>query len=356
MCIMNFSSLLTPSFLLAGFTAFILTFVLVLLALWLFPKLKLMDRPERYGLTRKAIPYYGGIMMFVSFLICVFLFIPLTKPFIGVLLALALIVGMSFADDRWMLSPKFRLLGQVFAGLIVVAFGIGIRSFTNPFGGVILLDQIQFHVFGSEILVLGAIFTILWIVFVMNSMNFFDGVPGLLSGVSCLAFFVLCLLSLRTGQVIDQTQLVYMSLILAGIAGAFLVFDFPTPKILMGDTGSMFLGFLLAVSAIFSGGKVATVLIVLGFPLLDALWSIMRRVLSGQSPFKGDLNHLHHRFLKSGYSERQVVLIMYSVSAFFGGLALFLTSFQKMIAIGAIVFSMILLSILLFFRRKRSSV
>ncbi len=352
---MNFLSFFSSSFLLAGFTGFVLTFVLVLAALQFFPKLKLMDRPERYGLTRAAIPYYGGVTMFIVFLICVFLFIPLTKPFIGVLTALILIVGMSFADDRWMLPAKFRLVGQVLAALVVVVSGVGIRSLTSPFGGVVLLDQIQFSFFGSEILLLGAIFTILWIVFVVNSMNFFDGVPGLLSGVSCLAFFVLCLLSLRAGQVIDQTQLIYMSAILAGVTGAFLIFDFPTPKILMGDTGSMFLGFLLAVSAIFSGGKVATVLIVLGFPLLDALWSIMRRVLSGQSPFKGDLNHLHHKLLRSGYNERQVVFIMYSVSAFFGGLTLFLTSFQKMIAVGAIVFAMILLSILLFFRRRRAS-
>src|SRR3989338_4842128 len=240
----------TPSFLLAALTGFVLTFVLVLVALWLFPKLKLMDRPERYGLSRAAIPYYGGLAMFSAFVICVGLFIPLTRPFLGVLVGLSVIVAMSFADDRWMVPPRFRLMGQVVAGLIVVASGVGIRSLTNPFGGVLVLDQIRFSFFGTEILLLGGLFTILWIVFVINSMNFFDGVPGLLSGVSCLAFLVLALLSLRAGQVIDQTQLVYVSLVLAGITAAFLVFDFPSPKILMGDTGSMFLGFLLAVSAI----------------------------------------------------------------------------------------------------------
>lgn len=351
---MDLSALFTSTFLLAGFTGFIFTFVLVLVALKFFPKWGLMDRPERYGLTRAAIPYYGGIAMFLAFFVGVMFFVSLSRPLIGVLVAVGFIVAMSFADDRFQLSPKFRLAGQVIAALIVVASGIGVRSFTNPFGGVVPLDQIKFEFFGSEILLFGALFTVLWIVFVVNSMNFFDGVPGLLSGVSCLAFFVLALLSLRAGHVIDQTQLTYLSVILVGVTAAFLIFDFPQPKILMGDTGSMFLGFLLAVAAIFSGGKVATVLIVLGFPLLDALWSILRRVLSGRSPFKGDLNHLHHKLLQAGYSERQVILILYGVAAFFGGLALFLTAFQKMIAIGAIVIAMILLGILLFYRRKRS--
>lgn len=349
---MNFSALLAPTFLLAGITGFVLTFVFVLVALRFFPTWKLMDRPEKYGLTRAAIPYYGGITMVLAFFVGVMFFVPLSRSLIGVLVAVAFIVAMSFVDDRWMLSPRFRLVGQVIAALIVVASGVGIRSITNPFGGVIRLDQIRFEFFGNEILLFGALFTVLWIVFVVNSMNFFDGVPGLLSGVSCLAFLVLALLSLRAGHIIDQTQLTYLSVILVGATAAFLIFDFPQPNILMGDTGSMFLGFLLAVSAIFSGGKVATVLIVLGFPLLDALWSILRRILLQKSPFKGDLNHLHHKLLQTGYSERQVILILYLVAAFFGGLALYLTSFQKMIAIVAIVITMLLLGTVLFFRRK----
>lgn len=336
-------------------TAFILTFVLVLVALQLFPKIGLMDRPLKYGLTRAPIPYYGGVAMFIALIVCVAFFVPLTKSLVGVLCGLSFIVVMSFLDDYFSLPPLLRLAGQGIAACIVIGFGIGIRSFTNPFGGMILLDQFHVSLFGSQILVLGAIFTVLWIVFVINSMNFFDGVPGLLSGVSCLAFAVLALLSLRTGQVIDQTQLVSLSLILVGITSAFLIFDFPAPKILMGDTGSMFLGFLLAVSAIFSGGKVATVLIVLGFPLLDALWTVLRRLLRRQSPFRGDMDHLHHRMLRAGYSQRQVVLVMYTASASFGLMALYLTSFQKMIAVGAIVFSMLLLSILLFFRQRQKA-
>ncbi len=339
---------------LAGATAFVFTFVLALLALWLFPKVGLMDRPHRYGLKRDAIPYYGGLTLILSFIVCLLIFVPVTQQLIGVLIGLGLIAIVSFLDDMYQIRPIIRLAVQGLAAVVVSVFGVGIRSITNPFGGVIALDQIKMPFFGHEILIVGLVFTIIWIVFVVNSMNFFDGVPGLLSGISCIASIVLFLLSLRAGHVVDQQQLIYMSVILAGVCGAFVLFDFPTPKILMGDTGSMFLGFMLSVSAIFSGGKVATILIVLGFPLLDAVWSILRRVLSGRSPFSGDLNHLHHRLLRAGFSQRQVLFLMYTVATLFGGATLFLSSYQKMLAIGAILFSMILLSLLLWWRVRRA--
>lgn len=348
----DFSSF-SPMYLLAGITAFVFTFVLVLLAFWLFPRLGLMDRPQRYGLKREPIPYYGGLTMFLAFIMSVIVFVPFTLQLLGVLIGLILIVGVSFLDDMFQVRPSIRLAVQSVAAVIISFFGVGIRSITNPFGGVIALDQLQFSFLGQTVLVLGLIFTILWVVFVVNSMNFFDGVPGLLSGISFIAATVLFLLSLRVGHVVDQQQLIYLTVILAGCCGAFIFFDFPTPKILMGDSGSMFLGFLLAVSAIFAGGKVATLFIVLGIPLLDAIWSIIRRLLHGKSPFSGDLNHLHHRLLRAGFSEREVLVTMYGISGLFGLITLFLSSYQKMLALGAIVFSMLILSLLLFWRMRK---
>ncbi len=345
-------STLSPLYLLAGMSAFVFTFVLVLLALWLFPRLGLMDRPQRYALKRDAIPYYGGLTMFLAFLMSVILFVPFTVQLLGVLIGLALIVGVSFLDDMFQVRPIFRLAVQSVAAIVISLFGVGIRSITNPLGGILALDHFQVSLFGHTVLLLGLLFTILWIVFVVNSMNFFDGVPGLLSGISFIAAIVLFLLSLRVGHVVDQRQLIYLSIILAGCCAAFMFFDFPTPKILMGDSGSMFLGFLLAISAIFAGGKVATLLIVLGIPLLDAIWSIIRRLLHGKSPFSGDLNHLHHRLLRAGFSEREVLVTMYGISGLFGLATLFLSSYQKMLALGAIVFSMLLLSLLLFWRMR----
>ncbi len=341
-------------FLTAGLTAFMLTTIFALIALWLFPRIKLMDRPKRYGLTRDPIPYYGGIALILAFLISVAFFVPSSRPLTGVLIALALIVVVSFLDDMFQIRPAIRLAVQVLAALIISFFGVGIRSITNPFGGMFVFDGIQFTIFGQTLLLISVLFTVAWIVFVMNSMNFFDGVPGLLSGVSSIAFFVIFLLSLRAGHLIDQTQLIYLSMILFGICLAFVLFDVPSPTMLMGDTGSMFLGFLLAVLAIFSGGKVATLLIVLGVPLFDAVWSTLRRIIKGQSPFRGDLHHLHHRLLAAGLSERRVLFILYSVSGLFGFAALFLQSFEKMLAIGAILFTMILVSLLLFWRTRRA--
>lgn len=346
-------SSIQPLHILAGVTAFVCTFVLVLIALWLFPKIRLMDRPHRYGLARHPIPYYGGLTMYLAFIVSVVFFVPFTPQLLGVLLGLTLIVGVSFLDDMFQVRPVIRLVVQSFAAVIISIFGVGVRSLTNPLGGILVLDQWKISFFGHEVFILALIFTIFWVVFVVNSMNFFDGVPGLLSGISFIAALVLFLLSLRVGHVVDQQQLIFLSIILAGICGAFVLFDFPTPKILMGDTGSMFLGFLLAVSAIFAGGKVATVLIVLGIPLLDAVWSIARRLLAGKSPFSGDLNHLHHRLLRAGLSQRKVLLIMYGVSALFGFITLFLSSYQKMLALGAILFAMLMLSLLLFWRMRR---
>lgn len=340
------------SYFTAGFTAFTLTAIFTLVALWLFPRLRLMDRPKHYGLTRDPIPYYGGIALIAAFLVSIAFFVPSSRTFTGVLVALGLIVVVSFFDDMFQIRPSIRLAVQVLSALIISFFGVGIRSITNPFGGMFVFDGVQFTIFGQTLLLMSILFTVAWIVFVMNSMNFFDGVPGLLSGVSSIGFLVIFLLSLRTGHVIDQTQLIYLSVILFSICLAYVLFDFPSPMILMGDTGSMFLGFLLAVLAIFSGGKVATLLIVLGIPLFDAVWSIIRRLFKRQSPFRGDLHHLHHQLLRAGFSERRVLLVMYSLSAFFGFSALFLQSYEKMLATFAIIFTMILSSLLLFWHTR----
>jgi UDP-N-acetylmuramyl pentapeptide phosphotransferase/UDP-N-acetylglucosamine-1-phosphate transferase len=182
------------------------------------------------------------------------------------------------------------------------------------------------------------LFAILWIVFVTNAMNWLDGSPGIVSGTSAIASLVIYFLAAEKNlHVIDQSTLSIMALIIAGASIAFLLFDFPKPRVLMGDSGTMFLGFLISIMAIFNGAKFATVFIVLGIPILDALWTIGRRLLSGKSPFRGDFQHLHHDLLRAGLTERQVNLVYYSVSFGFGLVSLFLHSFGKLIAISALL-------------------
>ena len=334
--------------------AFSLTFVLCLLALKVFPKLGLLDRPARYGLKRSPIPYYGGLIIFLAFLISIFVFVPLSRELIGLLIGSFIVVFLGFFDDLLGLSPGIRLFVQFLAALILVICGVGILSINLPFLGV--LDFSRPVIFG--VMFLSAFFTIIWVMMVLNTMNFVDGVGGLSSGVAFISALTIFFLSIHPGLHQDpssQVSLATIALIVACVSLAFLIFDFPKPRMLMGDTGSTFLGFVIAVLAIFSGGKVATAFLVLGIPILDMVWVVVRRILSGQNFWKGDLKHLHHRLLSLGLSERAVVVIYLSISAFFGFSAVMLVSSkQKLFMLIALTVLMLLLACaLVFIPRKK---
>jgi UDP-GlcNAc:undecaprenyl-phosphate GlcNAc-1-phosphate transferase len=340
--------------------SFLLTLTGTFLAVKFFPKLGLMDRPWKYGLKREPIPYYGGLIIFFTFFISILFFVPLDSHLLALLFGAILIVSISFADDLFGLSPHVRLLVQIFAALVLVAAGVGIHSISNPFGSPILLDQFQFllQFQGAiyPIFLLSALFTVVWIVAVTNTMNFLDGLNGLPSGVSAIAALTLFFLTIRPDihfDVSSQTPVAMMSIILFASCLAFWLFDFYPAKILMGDTGSMFLGFMIATLAIFSGGKIATAFLVLGLPLLDALWVIVRRILNGNSPFKGDLKHLHHRLLEMGLSHRRALLLFYIICALFGGIAVFLEGKQKVYAIIMLLVFMLILAVLVVKGRRK---
>ncbi|MBI5755056.1 undecaprenyl/decaprenyl-phosphate alpha-N-acetylglucosaminyl 1-phosphate transferase [Candidatus Peregrinibacteria bacterium] len=342
-------------YILIAFTVFLLTGILTLAAIKLFPKFGLLDRPEKYGLTRKSIPYYGGLILFAVFLVSALLFLDFDRRLLGVVLAAALMVAVSLWDDYRQVNPWIRLGVQVFSALLLLLFGVGISEIRNPFGGFLNLETAQISLpFGLTLPLLGAIFTVFWVVLITNTLNFLDGLNGLASGVSAIGFTILFVLSVKPAfHVIDQSAFAVISLILAVSAFAFLLFEFAPAKILMGDTGSMFLGFMLATMGIFSGGKIATAFLVLGFPILDAFWVILRRIFSGQSPLKGDLRHLHHRFLQAGFTERQTLLIIYLLCVIFGGIALFLETFEKIEALFALIILMSVLGGLVIFQEKR---
>lgn len=323
------------NYLLPALFAFVLTFLMTLGALRLFPKWGLMDKPQKYGLKRRPIPYYGGSLIVIGFILSVLLFVPITPQLIGLIAGGLLLAVISFLDDMYGLSPFLRLGVQILAALILVISGIGITSISNPLGESIFLDRYIIDIFYG-ISVFGTLFTIIWVVAIVNTMNFLDGVNGLSSGVAVIAALALFLLSIRPGihyDVASQEIVATISIILFACALAFWIFEFHPAKILMGDTGSIFLGFVLATLAIFSGGKVATAFLVMGFPVLDAFWSIFRRIMAGKSPFKGDLMHLHHKLLAAGLSERKTLILIYILCALFGGIAVYLESLQKLYAI-----------------------
>lgn len=341
-------------------TAFASTFGLSFVAHRYFPKWGLMDRPERYGHNRKPIPYPGGAALVLGILITAFSFLSINHALGSVLLAVTLLAVTCFWDDRRGLSPYLRLAIQIVAALLLVFGGLGVSSITNPFGATpIVLDgwQIPFSIgeFTFTFTVLADLLTVVWVVTMVNAFNWIDGIPGMASGVSSVAAFVLLVLSMRPGfHSVDQTLAVAFSAMLLGASLAFLYWDFPKPKMLMGDTGSMVLGFLLAVTALISGGKIATTVLVLGFPLLDFAWVILRRLLKRQSPFKGDLWHFHHRLQKAGYSDRTIVIFFALISALFGCVALLLHTEGKLLALGLMLCFMILLVVLLYSKKPAS--
>lgn len=329
-------------YMVAGVSAFIMTLAGVFAALKIFPRIGLIDRPADYGLSRKSIPYSGGLVIFLVFLICSAIFVKMSVSVIGVMTGGFLLTFVSFLDDRFRISPWIRLAVQIFAAVIVIAAGTRIEIITNPFGGVVTLGDFA------------AIATVLWLTGMTNVMNWIDGINGLASGVSVIAFGIIFLLAIRPDfHVIDQTDTAFMAIILAASSLGFLLFEFHPAKILMGDVGTMFLGFMLGILAIFSGGKIATAFLVMGFPILDALIVVVRRILRKKSPFSGDLTHLHHRFLDLGLSPRKALLVNYALAAGFGAVALFGSNAQeKLVGIGGLVMAVaIVFGLVVYFRR-----
>ncbi len=333
--------------------AFLLTLFFLSILQYLFRKLKWLDKPELYGYDRKAVPYGLGIVFFLSFLVLSLYFLELTPKLIALLGAGGLLTLTSFLDDRYNLAAGPRFIVQILCASVVVLAGVGVPAISNPFGDAFVLDSIQWSfsfadIISIQIEPLADLVALLWIVFVINAMNWLDGAPGMVSGISSIACAVIFFLaSMSDIHVIDQAQLSLMALIIGSSSFAFLFFDFPQPKILMGDSGTMFLGLMIAVMAIFSGGKLATAFIVLAIPILDALWTIVRRLLKKQSPFKGDFQHFHHELMKAGLSERQVNCFYYAISFSFGIAALYLESIGKLVAILSLFTLMLIIRIYL---------
>lgn len=333
--------------------SFLFTLIGIFAMLKFFPKLKLLDRPHEYGLKRAPIPYSGGIIFFIVFLITTFLFVDITKPIAGVIFAGLLVTFTSFVDDRIRLNPILRLAVQVLAGVIVVLAGVKIQLINNPLGVPIFLDQIQFTLLGEKIWLFSGLAIIAWLVLMMNVMNWLDGIPGLASGISTIAQLAIFFLSIQQFHIVDQSTVITISSVLAASTLAFLFFDFPKPKILMGDAGSMFLGFMLGVLSILAGGKLATALLIMGFPVLDAFWVILRRIFRRESPFRGDFSHFHHRLLLVGLSQRGALFFNYILCAIFATIAVALHStFEKFVAFLAVFAAMMLIGFFLFFREN----
>jgi UDP-GlcNAc:undecaprenyl-phosphate GlcNAc-1-phosphate transferase len=239
----------------------------------------------------------------------------------GLLAGMVVIFLFGLWDDLYSLKPVVQLTGQILAALCLVFGGIGVQYIRLPNGSPFFLDHLTISLptwlGAGDVWLWSALFTIVWVLLTINVMNFFDGLDGLAGTIATTAAAMLFFVSMRGGFIATGT----LALILMGTVAGFIPWNWHPSKLFMGTIGSQLLGFLLAIIAIISGGKVATAVLVLGIPIFDALVVIGRRLSAGESAFKADQRHLHHRLLKAGLSVPAVVILLNAVGLIFGVLA-----------------------------------
>ncbi len=326
--------------------SFLLTAVSVPPTIYFARKFKMLDnpqtRPHPAHTQQRIVPRAGGLPIFIGVTITMLLFSPIEKYTFGILIGLIVLLLVGLLDDRYKhLSPYFRLLVQFLAAAAVVFSGTGIGFITNPLGGIIHLNS------SPQLVMLADFLAIIWIVWVMNMMNWSKGVDGQMPGVAVVAAVILGLLSLKLNLSNDPSQVAVakLSFITAGSAFAFLIFNWHPAKIFPGFSGSGVLGFMIAVLAILSGGKLATAGLVLLIPATDFAYTFFRRILEGKSPVWGDRGHLHHKLLEKGLSHEQIALFYILGSVILGAAALSLSSGGKLFAallVGTIILGTIL--------------
>jgi UDP-GlcNAc:undecaprenyl-phosphate GlcNAc-1-phosphate transferase len=291
-------------------------------------------------------PKIGGLIIIPLFVILFLLgigggLIIWQKEFFGLLLGAIAILVYGYIDEKYDLSWKIQFIWQFGIAGIVILSGIGIQALSLPNGGLWFIDTWSFGpiVFPRDII------TALWIVGLMNVVNWLDGVDGLAGGVGVIGFTTLAILSLT--PFVNQPHIAFITTLLIGLYLGFLRFNWYPSKIFLGTYGSMFLGYMLAVLALISGGKIATSALVLAFPIIDAIVVISQRIWNKKSIFKADNRHFHHKLLQIGLRQRFAVGIMYIISIIFGISALILETRGKIIIfiLGAIV--LIIISFLL---------
>ncbi|MBI2032114.1 MAG: undecaprenyl/decaprenyl-phosphate alpha-N-acetylglucosaminyl 1-phosphate transferase [Candidatus Levybacteria bacterium] len=357
----NVSSIFLPFL-----VAFIATTLFTPVAIYFFKKLKIVDDPKRKhpGIIHKIpIPRGGGIPLFLGVLVASIIFLPLTNTVILVLLAAGIALIAGILDDKYDISPYKRFLINILCAVIVVSAGISVPYITNPLGGILHLNEIflPFDVLGIQgKIVLSDLIAVIWIIWVMNMLNWSKGVDGQMPGIVAISAIVIGILSLRF-PLNDEASVISASLsfILAGSALGFLIFNFHPAKIFPGYSATA-IYLLLSVVSMLSSAKLATAILVMGVPLADGLFTITRRISTGKSPFWHDKKHLHHLLLSLGLGQRRIALFYWSLSAILGALSFTLSSKGKLFAIimvgilvgGAILF----LNLLLRYKNGKNSV
>ena len=346
---------MTPVYFFSFTLAFVSSFVGTFLVSRFAVKRKILDWPDQERRFHpQPMPTLGGLAIFASFFLVTFAVGVLSGYLLGGNIPLRILVAIwsggavlmigGYLDDKYHLPPKLSIVFPIIAALIMVTSGMSAVSIHNPLmGGVIILPSLW-----SAVIVFILILTMTY------TTKLLDGMDGLVTGISAIAALVLFGLSLT--EQVQQPQTALLAVTLTGSLLGFLILNFYPAKIFLGEGGSTFAGFMLAILAIVSGGKIATAIAVLGIPVLDAVWVVLQRLFAHKSPFLGDRKHLHFRLLDIGFSVPQAVLFLYALSGIFGVSALFLQSMGKLVLLGIMVLVMIVLvcTVFVFYKVKQS--
>ncbi|KNF09724.1 putative undecaprenyl-phosphate N-acetylglucosaminyl 1-phosphate transferase TagO [Gottschalkia purinilytica] len=302
----------------AFFLPLILSFSFTPLAKKIAYKVGAIDVPKDERRVHKVpIPRLGGIAIYLATIISMIALLNLDRSVISILIGGSIIAITGIVDDIKPMSAKLKLVLQVVAAAVLILGDVKIEAITNPFDkqhGLLHLGSFAIPI------------TIFWVVGITNTLNLIDGLDGLSAGVSAIA--ALSFLFITYGSVTGEASIIIMSAIIAGAAFGFLPFNFNPAKIFMGDTGALFLGYMLSVIAIEGAMKsVATIAIVtpilaLGLPIFDTTFAILRRLIDKKPIMEADRGHLHHRLLDKGLSQRQTVLVLYIISVILGASAI----------------------------------
>jgi UDP-GlcNAc:undecaprenyl-phosphate GlcNAc-1-phosphate transferase len=295
---------------------------------------EIVDRPGERRVNKTPVPRGGGLAVCAAFLLVAGLFLGVNQtahfvpiPFsldpsevVALLLGGAVAAGLGAIDDLFDLRARYQLIGQVLLACGAVALGVSITFITNPLGPDFL--------FSGPV---AAGLTIFWIVGMINSINWIDGLDGLSSGIAFIAAVTIGIISLTT-QVVGQPLIAVLCFTLAGSLLGFLRWNFHPATIFAGTSGVQFVGYTLAVLAILGTAKVAVALLVLGVPIIDTFWIIVRRLSERRSPFSPDRTHIHHRLLDLGLSHRQTVLVIYGICLVLAVLSMLLSGVTQIYA------------------------
>jgi UDP-GlcNAc:undecaprenyl-phosphate/decaprenyl-phosphate GlcNAc-1-phosphate transferase len=319
--------------------AMVLTVGLTPLVRRLAIRLEAVDAPNHRRVNASPVPRGGGIAVAASFLAVAiatlvandrmqFVNLPFTispHELAGLFVGGAVATAIGFLDDYFQLRARWQLLGQVAVAVLAIGAGITVTYLANPFGpGSIVLEG-----------PFAAGFTMIWIIGMINSINFIDGLDGLSSGIALIAAVTLGLISLTT--TISQPFIAVLCFVLAGSLLGFLRWNFHPATIFIGTSGVMFVGYTLAVLAVLGTAKVAVAVLVLGVPIIDTFWIIVRRLVNGSSPFTPDRGHIHHRLLDLGLSHANTVLAIYGICVLLAALTFVLSGTQQLYAFMGLV-------------------